>query len=112
MICDLAETYHIFNYKDLHPETVAVLVLGLRDNSRVKMKLADTRLTLDQMLLAMIVDNLNFLSWTKTKSAQKGKYNQKSLFKRLMGEDKENKDDLISFATPEEYEEYMKQFEK
>lgn len=112
MICDLAETYHILNYKELSPNLVATLLIGLRDNSRVKMKVNDTKLTIDQMMMAMVVDNLQFLSWTKTKDARHGKYKQKSILKTLMGEYEKQKDDLISFETVEEYEEYMKQFIK
>lgn len=112
MICDLAETYHILDYRGLSPRLVAVLLLGLRDNSRVKMKLSETKVTIEQMMMAMMADNLNFLSWTKTKDAKHGKYKQKSILKTLMGEYDKKKDDLISFKTVEEYEEYMKQFIK
>lgn len=109
MICDLAETYHVLNYQELSPVMVATLVLGLRDNSRVKMKISASRLTLGQALMTMILDDLNFLSWTKTKSAQKNKNRPKSIYKKLSGEDDKPKEELQVFATPEEYEAYMKQ---
>ena len=35
MICDLAETYHIFNYRQLPVEMVAVFVWGLPEKARV-----------------------------------------------------------------------------
>ena len=76
------------------------------------MKLSGTKLTIDQMLMAMIADNLQFLAWTKTKDAKHGKYKQKSILKTLQGEYDKPKDDLLSFKTVEEYEEYMKQFIK
>ena len=76
------------------------------------MKLSETKVTIEQMMMAMMADNLNFLAWTKTKDAKHGKYKQKSILKTLMGEYDKKKDDLISFKTVEEYEEYMKQFIK
>lgn len=114
MICDLAETYHIYNYEDLPPYKVAVLVFGLKDNSRTKMKLSGQVLTVEQSLLAMILDELRFQSWTYSKDAHKGgSYKGKSVYKTLCGENEEDnsksigKNDLVSFATVEEYEAYV-----
>lgn len=59
--------------------------------------------------MAIMVDNLQFLSWTKTKSAQKGKDKPKSIFNKLMGFDEEPKDELKVFETPEEYEAWRQQ---
>lgn len=64
------------------------------------------------MLDAMMVDSLSFLSWTKTKDAQHGRYKQKSILKTLLGEYDEQKDELMSFDSIEAYEEHMKQFIK
>jgi hypothetical protein len=90
---------------------VATLLIGLRDDSRVKMHFSKTRLTLDQALLAIAADNLAFLAWTKTKDAAKGKkFNRPSLFENLMQEEKKkDKDDLMMFDSPEEYDEYVRQ---
>ena len=40
LICDFAETYHILDYRALPVKQRAVLASGLRENSRIKMKLA------------------------------------------------------------------------
>lgn len=62
------------------------------------------------MLMAAIVDNLQFISWTKTKAAQKGNNKPKSVFNKLMGFDKKNtKDELMSFSSPEEFELWRRQ---
>lgn len=107
IICDLAETYHILNYRELSPSLVATLVFGLRDDSRIKMKISENKLTLDEMLLTLMVDNLNFLAWTKTKDSQKNRNRPSSLFKRLMNLEQKQKDELMSFSTPEEYQAYI-----
>lgn len=86
-------------------------MLGLRDDSRVKMHISGSKINLEQILLAIIADNLNFLSWTKTKEAKKGRYKKKSILKTLT-EEKKKKDDLVSFGSIEDYEQYMKQFEE
>lgn len=89
---------------------MAVLVFGLNENSRIKKKYSKSKISVEQTLLAMMVDDLNFIAWTKTKDAKHGKYKQKSVLKILQGEYDKEKDDLQSFKTIEEYEDYMKQF--
>lgn len=58
MICDLAEVYHVLEYRRLPPRTVAVLFFGLRDTSRVKQKLGGTKGDQKDLLLALIVDSV------------------------------------------------------
>lgn len=108
MICDLAQTYGIFNYKDMSPDLVATLALGLPDHSRVKMKICKQRLTLEQGLLAFILDDLNLLLWSKQK--KRGR-RPKSIYKTLTAE-KKPKDELKSFDSEEAYEAWMAQKRK
>jgi len=110
MVCDLAQTYHILNYKELSPEMVAALVLGLGNDSRVKMKLSNRVITTQETLLAIIADSAQFLAWSKTKDAKRGHYKQKSILKILQGEYDKPKEELQSFKTVEEFEEYMNSF--
>lgn len=56
LICDLAETYHIYDYRSLPLRLVATLAAGLRENSRVKTTGAKASTT--NTLLAMIADHL------------------------------------------------------
>lgn len=111
MICDFAETYHLFNYRELPPTMVVTLLFGLRDNSRVKMHMSDAKITIEQTLLAIMADALQFIAWSKTQDAKHGKYKKKSILKVLNGEYAKDKDDLVSFETIEEYLDYMSQFE-
>lgn len=104
MVCDLAETYHILNYRELSPNLVATLVLGLDDNSRVKRHLSNQKLTIDQMLMALMVDALNFLVWTKTKDAQRKRNKPKSVLKMLTEDEKDN---IQVFETAEDFDAYM-----
>ena len=61
LICDLAETYQIFDYRSLPVQLVATLSAGLRDNSRIKLKAAEASVGLDTVILAAIADNLTLL---------------------------------------------------
>lgn len=91
LICDLAETYQIYDYKRLPPRMVAVFSLGLPSNSRIKMKMNGFKIPLNEMLLASMVDSLNILIWTKTKDGQKGKNQPKSVFNLLVNDQEESK---------------------
>ncbi|MCI5822555.1 MAG: DUF5361 domain-containing protein [Lachnospiraceae bacterium] len=102
LICDLAETYGILDYKALPIETLAVLSIGLRENSRIKMKLSGARVQPDSLLLAAAVDRLSLLVWSKTKDAEKGINKPKSLVGILSGEEKTS--DILAFDTAEEWE--------
>lgn len=62
-------------------------------------------LTVDQMLLAMLVDSLNGLIYGLSK--KKGKKPQR-ITELLMNKDKKKKDELMSFRTAEDYEKWMK----
>lgn len=102
LICDLAETYHIYDYRRLPPLTVAVFSLGLRENSRIKMKLSGQTVPLETMLLAGIYDRLSMLVWFQTKDGQKGLNRPTSLISLLLKKEQEN--DIVAFSSGEEFE--------
>lgn len=72
LICDLAETYHILNYKALPPDLVGVLSIGLRNDSRIKMKIGKQDLNISDQLMAATVDRLSILIWQNTEDGHKG----------------------------------------
>lgn len=100
LMCDLAETYQIYNYRQLPPSTVAIFCIGLRDNSRIKMKLSGAKVTPEILLLSGIVDRLNLLLWTKTKDAEKGLNKPKSILDHLY----DSESDVSAFTSGEEFE--------
>lgn len=101
----MAETYGILDYKEVRPSIVATLAVGLPDSSRIKRKYSGINLTLEQMLLAMLVDGVNISIWQRGG----GKKSRKpmSIFKKLTEKEKP-KDELMSFRSPEEYEKWIK----
>lgn len=108
--CDLAEVYHIYNYRELTPDRVALFSIGLRENSRIKLKLSGQEYPLDTILLACAVDRLSLLLWSKTKDAESGRNKPMSFVEQLLGE-KEEKDFEV-FDSPEAFEEAMKLLNK
>lgn len=104
--CDLAETYNIYDMRALPARRVALFAVGLRDNSRIKMLLADSKFTFSEILLINIYDLLNLELWTKTKDATKGKNKPESLYKKLMGINDQAKKESknMAFGSAEEYE--------
>ena len=102
LICDLAETYGIFDYRALPLKLVATLSVGLRENSRIKMKLSGVKTTTDTMLLASAVDRLSMLVWAKTEDGQNNVNRPKSILAILTGNEEES--DVVAFETVEEFE--------
>ncbi len=62
LICDLAEVYGIFNYKEYPVRLIGTLAWGLRDNSRIKLKICNQKVSNDTLLLAHIADRVGVLS--------------------------------------------------
>ena len=103
LICDLAETYHILNYRELSPKLVAILCNGLSDDSRIKRKASKRRLTLIETLEAAAVDHLAQLVYSKTNDAKHGKNRPKSILE-MLEHPKEKNDNYMVFKTVEAFE--------
>ena len=103
LICDLAETYGILDYRALPLKTVAALSSGLRDDSRIKLKISGQKISSDIALLAAAVDRLSMLVWAKTKDGQKGRNKPDSILQKLMGGRQEEEDYMV-FKTPEDFD--------
>ena len=102
LICDLAETYQIFDYRSLPLSRVAIFAVGLRGNSRIKMKMRGLKYPLETLLLASAVDRLSVLVWQKTKDAKDGINLPESILSRLLGLEESRETEV--FDTPEDFE--------
>ena len=85
LLCDLAETYHIYDYKSLPCRMVATFSCGLRGNSRIKMKIAGIEPIPEQMLMA-------------------GKNRPKSLLGMILGDGKEKSKEIQTFDSGEDFD--------
>lgn len=86
LICDFAETYHIYNWRALPLRTSAVLAAGLREDSRIRMKLSGMNVPLNTLLQAMATDRLSILVWQQTDDGHNGRRKPKMIVDALTGD--------------------------
>lgn len=108
LICDFAQFYHVYDYTELKPSVAATLAMGLPDESRVKRKITGVNATLDQLLLALILDDLNLMMWSK----QKHKGAKPKQVYQLLTKPPEKKEELMSFRSPNDYEKWRQRKEE
>lgn len=106
VFCDLAETYHLFDWSAVSIPTLARLASGLRDDSRIMLKLSGQRVPIEKLLLAMVADNTAYTAWANTKAARD---NPESVPERIvpimLGKHTvSNRKAVQSFRTAEEFE--------
>ena len=114
LICDLAETYQIYDYRSLPVKLIATLSAGLRDDSRIKMAAADMTVRQETLLLAAIADRVEAFRYGFTSDAEKGINQPSSLVDVILGREKDtntNKGGVVSFGSAEEFEKAMSLFE-
>ena len=100
-ICDMAETYNIYDYRRVPVKTLGILSAGLRETSRIRQKLEGIKADPDTIIMAKIYDLVNILLWSKTKDAEKGKNYPKSFAKMFIESDEP---EPTSYASGAEYE--------
>lgn len=105
LMCDLAETYHIYDYRSLPCKKIAVFSCGLRDDSRIKMKMSGMKITIEQTMLAVTVDRLGLLIWMNSKDGAKGINRPKSMLKEMLSIGEPEKDTIVSFSSATDFEE-------
>lgn len=104
LICDLAETYGIYDMHALPVATLAALAAGLGEDSRIIRKLSGQMLTTTQMLLAGIFDGVNLLCWLNSEDGRKGTNRPVSVLDKIQGKQK----DVREFDSSEEFEKERK----
>lgn len=103
LVCDFAETYHIYQWRGLSVKYAAILACGLRDDSRIKMEMTGRKITLDTMLGASTLDALNMLVWMQSKDAQRNRNRPKPILPVLM-DDMPSESKVMAFSSAEEFE--------
>ena len=104
LLCDFAETYHIYDPYEYPCEYTATLAAGLRDDSRIKVRLSGLRVTPELFALCTGVDALRWIVWSKSEDGRKGRNRPQSILDALSGETKTKKtEDLRGFATGEDF---------
>lgn len=103
VVCDFAETYHVYDLWQLPCEYAATLAAGLRNDSRIKVKQSGLGISPELFALAVAADKLGTLVWFQTKDGRKGRNRPPSLTKLLSGERKKDDNNLRSFESGEDF---------
>lgn len=108
LICDFAETYHIYDYKRLPVTYAATLAVGLRESSRIKMKIAGSNGTFKERILTMIFDVANIIKYYHTQDAVDGVNQPELLAPKLFDKDykpkeKADEDKYMRFSSGEDF---------
>ena len=85
LICDFAESYHVYEWRKLPARYAAILAAGLKPDSRSKLSLRGERWGLQTMLLAAIADAARLLVWQRSQAAADGQPPPDSLCQMLYG---------------------------
>ena len=86
LICDMAETYHIYDMRALPVRTLAALACGLGANSRVWAKLNGYKAKWSDIVQAMIADRLAIIQWFQTEDGHKGVNRPQLIAPALLGQ--------------------------
>lgn len=105
LVCDLAETYGIFDMRALPASLLATLAAGLRENSRIKTILYGEPVTRSDAMLAAAVDRLSMLVWFLSEDGKKGANRPKSVLDALLGEPgRQQEGNVQTFESAEDFE--------
>jgi hypothetical protein len=84
LICDMAETYHIYDINAIPVSTLATLAAGLPLDSRVYQKEYDLKAPFSVVLEAAILDRLSLLLWAQSEDGVSGINKPESVASHLM----------------------------
>jgi len=105
LLCDFAETYGIYDFRALPVSTLATLAVGLRDDSRIKMKMHGTKISRTETLLAAAVDRLSMLWWAKTEDGRNNANRPKSMLSIPIGDPEiQESNNVEAFESGDEFE--------
>lgn len=105
LICDMAQYYHIYNYRNMDLSLIATLSAGLPEDSRSMRIISGQKISRTELMLACLYDDFNTYLWSMTKDAKHGRNKPESIAKKWLGMDeKKETEKTRSFATPQEFE--------
>lgn len=104
LICDFAETYHIYDIYQLPVEYIATLAIGLRANSRIKMKVSGLKVESKYLLLAHIADNTAINAWLNSENGAKGIDRPSSMVAALLNENIDQSKELKQFDSGADFD--------
>lgn len=90
LVCDFAETYHIYDWRSIPARTAATLAAGLRDTSRIHLKMAGMPCSFERLLLAGVFDAARVANWQRTKDGQTGRSKPEMVVRQILKSGQKN----------------------
>lgn len=103
LLCDIAETYHIYDYRSLPLHMVGIFACGLREDSRIMMKVMGVKVNTIQTLIALIADNTRLIAWLQSSDGEKGINRPKPLL-AMMSEEKYSENNIETFENGQQFD--------
>nr|DAF99592.1 MAG TPA: protein of unknown function (DUF5361) [Siphoviridae sp. ctkKt3] len=98
LMCDLAETYGIYDYRQLSLRNAAAFSAGLRENSRIRQKMEGAPAESTTILLASIADRLGLIL-----ASLRGTDAPESIIDCIFGSCEKKERPVRAYDTPEEF---------
>lgn len=105
LICDFAETYHVFDLWGLPPDLAATLAAGLGPSSRITRRRMGISAPCDTVLLSMAVDRLSMIAWLNSRDGQEGTNRPKPITAMWLEGEQETAGDFEVFEDADAFEE-------
>ncbi len=102
LVCDLAETYGVTDYRALPLQTAATLGIGLSWDSRIRQKQTGIIVPLSTFLLAQAIDGINMLCWLNSVDGEKNRNRPVSISEKMKVEEETNEGQFADAADFEE----------
>lgn len=102
LICDFAETYHILSYRTLPLKTAAILAVGLREDSRIKLEISGQKWPMNTIIAGLIADRLGNLIYGMNGGSTSGMKKPRSIVEMLL--EQESGEGVMAFDSPEDFE--------
>lgn len=102
LVCDMAETYGIFDFCQVPIQTLATLAAGLHEESRIKMRIAGKNRISPLFAYVRIADTLTMI--LHVLSAKKGAEMPELLEDYMIGKPNKKEEKLKGFKSIDEFE--------
>lgn len=103
LICDLAQYYHVFDYRSMTVESVATLSAGLPEDSRIMRKMSNQNISKTELVLAAIYDDFNYFLYSLTPDGKKGIGKPVSIVEKWMNIN-DDEQQIMAFDSVNSYE--------
>ena len=112
LICDLAETYNIYDYRILPAQQLAIFANGLKSDSRIMVKLSPYTIPLRDVLLASLIDEIRAFRYSFSKDAKAGSNLPEMLVRAFQRNPEKQKSKVMAFDSPADFEKRIEELRK